>query len=256
MRPQSTIAPLAAALAFASVSSLAQPNLPPPPPPPIGQVNELPPPPPPPSNPPPVPWSPPPPSRRATPPATPATPPPLPLPYRPARHRRLEAIPVVEEESRFPIAVTLNPLPLVLGRLSGNAEVLLAAHHAVVASPNLLLFHVDRGGRYSLLSEAFGFATRTSASFGIELGYHYFWRAQRSLRGPFAGPSLLLGATTDASVDPSHVQAYWGLALDVGGQEVLPGGLTIGGGVGLGLVRMADATAVFPRLLLQVGWSF
>jgi hypothetical protein len=136
-------------------------------------------------------------------------------------------------------------------------EVQLAPHHSVVASPNVLILHVDRGGRYSLASEGFGFATRTSNGFGIEAGYHYYLSGQRPLRGPFLGPSLLLGATTDASVgDPSRAQAYWGFALDAGEQEVLPGGLTIGAGVGVGLVFMADATAVFPRLLLQVGWSF
>jgi hypothetical protein len=153
--------------------------------------------------------------------------------------------------------VTLNPLDLALGRLSVNGEILLAPHHAVIASPNLLFLHVDRGGRYNLASEGLGFATRSSTGIGIELGYHYFWYWQRSLRGPFFGPSLLLGGTTDATVgDPSHMQAYWGLALDVGEQEVLPGGFTIGAGIGLGLVNMADATAVFPRLLLQIGWSF
>jgi hypothetical protein len=141
--------------------------------------------------------------------------------------------------------------------MSANVEMLLAAHHALVASPNLLLFHVERGGRYSLAAEGFGFATHTSASFGIELGYHFFWQTQHWLRGGFLGPSLLLGGTTDASVgDPSHAQAYWGLAFDVGAQEIVTGGLTIGAGLGLGLLRMADATAVFPRVLLQVGWSF
>jgi hypothetical protein len=182
----------------------------------------------------------------------------LPPPYHPLRRRRSEAAPpVVDEGGRLALAITINPLPLLLGRMSGNAEVLLAAHHALIASPNLLLFHVDRGGRYSWAAEGFGFATQPSGGFGIELGYHFYWQAQHWLRGPFFGPSLLLGTTTDANVgDPSHAQAYWGLALDIGEQEVLSGGLTLGGGLGLGLVRMAGATAVFPRLLVQVGWSF
>jgi hypothetical protein len=157
----------------------------------------------------------------------------------------------------MPVALTINPVPLASGRLSGNVEVLLAPHHALIASPNLLFLHVDRGGRYSVVSEALGFSARTSASFGVELGYHYYWRWQRVLAGPFVGPSLLAGVTTDASVgDASHAQGYWGIAADAGWQEVLSGGLTIGAGVGLGLVFMADAAAVFPRLLLQAGWSF
>ncbi|MDP9002848.1 MAG: hypothetical protein M3O46_22390, partial [Myxococcota bacterium] len=175
---------------------------------------------------------------------------------RPPRRQQRELVYVVEDEGRPAIAATLNVLPLFLGRLSGNVEVLVAPHHAFIASPNLLFFHADRGGRYNLASEGLGFVTRNSASFGMELGYHYFWQWQRTLKGLFLGPSLLLGVTTDASVgDPSHAQGYWGLALDVGTQEVLSSGLTLGAGVGLGFVRISDA-AVFPRLLLQVGWSF
>jgi hypothetical protein len=153
--------------------------------------------------------------------------------------------------------VTLNPLPLAWGRLSANVELLLAPHHAVFASPNLLLIHADRGGPSNPLSQGFGFATRTSVSFGVELGYHYFLSSQWSLRGPFLGPALLLGATTDASVgDATHLQAYWGVAFDAGWQEVFKGGFTIGGGLGLGLVHMADTTAIFPRFLIQAGWTF
>jgi len=163
----------------------------------------------------------------------------------------------VEETERPPLALTLNPINLALGRFSANAEVQIARHHSLVASPNLLLIHVARGGRYNLESEGVGFATRSSTGFGIELGYHYWWYSERSLRGPFVGPSLLLGGTTDATVgDPSHLQAYWGAAIDAGQQEVLPGGFTLGAGVGLGFIFMAAAAAVFPRLLLQLGWSF
>ena len=132
---------------------------------------------------------------------------------------------------------------------------MLAPHHALVVSPNLLLAQVDRGGRYSLVSEGFGFASSASSSFGVELGYHYWWPSRESLRGLFLGPSLLLGDTSESSVDPSHAQGYWGVACDAGAQEVFAGGFTIGGGAGLGVVRMAGATALFPRFLLQIGWS-
>jgi hypothetical protein len=37
---------------------------------------------------------------------------------------------------------------------------------------------------------------------------------------------------------------------------MLPGGLTLGAGIGLGFVDMASSGAFFPRFLLQVGWSF
>jgi hypothetical protein len=150
--------------------------------------------------------------------------------------------------------VTLNPLPLLWGRLSANVELLVIPHHALVLSPNVLLPNVTRGGT---LAAAFGFAQKTSSGFGGELGYHYWWNARRSLRGPFFGPSLLLGSTTDATAGSGvGVQTYWGGALDLGEQEVLPGGFTAAAGIGVGIVRSADQTAVFPRLLLQIGWSF
>ena len=156
-----------------------------------------------------------------------------------------------------PVALTLNPLDLVVGRLSGNLEVQLAPHHSLGASPNAIIFGLDRGGRYNLESQALGFASHASNGFGIELGYHYWWRWSRSLRGPFIGPSFLLGSTDHAVVgDTTDAQTYWGAALDAGGQAVLSGGFTVGGGVGVGFLHMADANAVFPRFLFQMGWSF
>lgn len=154
------------------------------------------------------------------------------------------------------MAITLNPLALTVGRLSANVELVVASHHSLVLSPNLIAFHEDRGGRDSVVSEGLGFATSTSRGIGSELGYHYWWRGGRSLAGPFLGPSVLVGSTTNASVgDTNGAQGYWGLAFDAGGQAVLPGGFTVGAGLGVGVVEMARADAVFPRLLFQLGWS-
>lgn len=231
----------------------AQPNLPPPPPPPLGEPTDSPPPAEAPS--PAVP-----PSRSSAPAARRGAGPTAPLPSPPrvrVLRRRAPEVITTEEAQTRPVALTLNPLALVLGRLSGNVEILAAPHHSFVVSPNVLVAEEGRGDRYNLASEGLGFATRPSSSVGLEVGYHYWWWWGQSLRGPFLGPSLLVGSTTNASVgDPSHVQAYWGAAFDGGGQEVLPGGFTIGGAIGLAVIKMADAFAVFPRLLFQVGWCF
>ena len=236
----------------------AQPDLPPPPPPPIGEPTELPPPPPPrATSTSPAPAPPPPRAASRPPPPSPAPPPP-PV-YRPRVHRHTDVVFVPEEpppETRR-VAVTLNPLGLFWGRLSLNAEVQLAPHHALVGSPNVLIWPADRGGGRSLISEGLGFASHDSAGFGVELGYHYWWDWRRTLRGPFLGPSLLLGVTSQATTgDPTQTQGYAGVAFDVGEQEVLPGGFTVGAGAGLGVIHMADSSALFPRLLAQIGWSF
>lgn len=163
----------------------------------------------------------------------------------------------VEPPASRPIAITLNPLGLLWGRLSGNLEVELAPHHSLIASPNILVVSANRGSADSFISRGLGFASDTSNSIGVELGYHYWVEWRRTLRGPFLGPSLLLGGTSAANVgDPSHTQGYWGIAFDVGWQEVLPAGFTVGGGGGLELVRMAGTGALTPRLLFQIGWSF
>lgn len=153
-----------------------------------------------------------------------------------------------------PIAVTLDPLPLLWGRIGANVELLVAPHHALVGSAHVLLSNVNRGG---ILAQAFGFAQKTSSGAGAEVGYHYWWYWSRSLQGPFFGPSLLVGSTTNATVGGvPDAQTYWGVSVDAGEQAVLAGGFTAGAGIGLGLIRMADAGAVFPRFLAQLGWSF
>jgi hypothetical protein len=145
-------------------------------------------------------------------------------------------------------------LPLIWGRIGANVELLVAPHHAIVGSAHLLLSNVNRGG---LLAEAFGFTQKASSGVGAEVGYHFWWYSSGTLSGPFAGPSLLVGSTTNATVGGvPDAQTYWGVAIDAGGQAVLAEGLTAGAGIGLGLIRMADAGAVFPRFLAQLGWSF
>jgi hypothetical protein len=246
--------PVVVSVLLAASTAHAQPNLPPPPPPPIGEE----PPPSPPSRPPPPLPSPAPapaPPRAAPPQYSPAPPPPPPYRY---RRRREVVAEYVEYDPPRPVAITWNPVALTAGRLSGNFEVLVAPHHALLVSPNALVFDQDRGGRYNVVSQGLGFASRNSDSLGLELGYHYWWRWARDLRGPFFGPSLLLGSTTNATAGPSpgSAQPYWGAAFDVGGQGVLSGGFTIGAGAGLGFIHLGDASALFPRFLFQIGWSF
>jgi hypothetical protein len=153
--------------------------------------------------------------------------------------------------------LTLNPVPLIWGRVSLNLEFLVAANHGFVLSPYLLLQNADRGG---LLAQALGFATSASSGAGGELGYHYWahyhwWPGQ--LVGIFWGPSFLVGETTNATEgSTTGAQGYWGAALDIGQQTVFTSGFTVGAGLGVGFVHMASSTVFFPRVLVQVGWAF
>ncbi|MCL2447988.1 MAG: hypothetical protein FWD17_03475 [Polyangiaceae bacterium] len=153
--------------------------------------------------------------------------------------------------------MTWSPLGFFWGRLSANVEWRIAPHHSIVGVPNALIFQVDRGEKRYLLSEGFGFASPSSFGGGAELGYHYWFSAEAPLRGWFFGPSLLAGVTTRATAGTtSRAQGYWGAALDLGVQEVLGNGFTAGLGGGLGFLHMADTSAIVPRAILQLGWSF
>jgi hypothetical protein len=182
-------------------------------------------------------------------------PPPPPPVYRVRRRRPVEVYYYFDRER--PFSLTFNPLPAFWGRVSANLEIMLATHHALVLSPNLLFPADDRGQYNSAVNYGFGFATQQSSGIGTEVGYHYWTGWNRTAHGGFLGPSLIVGESSHASTgDASKTQGYWGFAFDAGGQEVLPGGFTIGAGIGLMYLELAGKGIVSPRGLLQVGWSF
>jgi hypothetical protein len=132
-----------------------------------------------------------------------------------------------------------------------------AGHHALFGGLSALVYQADRGGSGTMLSAGFGFASASSSGLGMEIGYHYWVDPRRDLAGAFLGPSLMLGTTTQATAGASTGwQGYWGGALDVGWQEVLPVGLTAAAGAGLAVAHMADTTTVYPRLVARLGWAF
>jgi hypothetical protein len=176
--------------------------------------------------------------------------PPPPPPYR-TRPRPVGGERIVYAEDLFarPVSITFNPIALVAGRVSANVELMLAVHHALVLSPNLL-FSTPRSDS---VNTGVGFAARDSTGFGGEVGYHYFVRWTRTARGPYFGPSILAGTN-------SATRSWWGLAMDLGAQAVMASGFTIGGGLGLMYMQSLDPSvnraALLPRFLLQIGWSF
>lgn len=194
-----------------------------------------------------------------------------PPPREPPRPRR--APPPVSDDDDRPeddpfrsIALTLNPLSLILLRVGLNIEYLPATHHAIIANPFGQFISV---GDESLSKTSY-------SNFGGELGYR-FYTGSRSANGFFIGPffsimsantkttarNFLTGQSTEASVS---FLAY-GAGLDLGGQHVFKGGFVIGAGAGLQYWTSSVSTSVnssttvkfdgvLPRILFTLGYAF
>lgn len=169
------------------------------------------------------------------------------------------------DEPRFrPLAITLNPMSLALGRFGVNVEYMLGTHHGVMLNP------------YGQFTSAESGNTKTSyKNFGAELGYH-FYTGHKGANGFFIGPQLLYmhsssettASGAGVSVGGTSTFDAYGVAVDLGGQHVFDNGITVGGGVGLMYLKSsatADAGAtsstlkfdgVLPRFLAMVGYSF
>lgn len=147
------------------------------------------------------------------------------------------------------VSVRANPLALFIGRLSVDAEWMVAPHHALVGSPHVTLAQ-DRG---TLPANATGFTNPNATGFGVELGYHYFLAPE--LEGLFFGPSLLVDSTRPTP-GGTRFTAYGG-AFDVGYQAVVGPGFTLAAGGGLLFITASGAPVkLAPRVLLGVGWTF
>ena len=167
-----------------------------------------------------------------------------------------------DEEDFKNIAITANPLSLILMRVGVNVELLPTKHHAIVVNPYFQSISVGSGGNET-----------SYTNFGGELGYH-FYTGERGANGFFIGPSLLvqqMSSTAKSTVGGQTTEAnasitVYGAALDLGGQHVTKGGFTIGAGVGAQYLTASNTTTatsstvkvsgVLPRFLLTVGYSF
>ena len=153
------------------------------------------------------------------------------------------------------VALVANPLGLIAGHVSVEAQWMLAEHHALVVNPfldvvesSVVLFTGD---------------DRQQFGYGGELGYRYF-SGRRGPNGLFVGPSVIYGhnhvsAGADAHGTDVGVQdfSYVGAAIDFGAQGILDSGFTIGGGAGAGLtLRFGDKPSWSPRLLFTIGYAF
>lgn len=202
-----------------------------------------------------------PPASASTPPSTPsAAPSGTPAATAPATPAPATTAPPQKQEEPFhPLALTLNPLSLLLGRYGLNVEYVFVPHHGVILNP------------YGWFSSAEAGSVKSSyTNYGAELGYH-FYSGTNGASGFFVGPSALYmtaTATTEAGGAKAEVNfSAYGLAVDLGGQAVTKAGFTIGAGVGVMYLKtsttsnLASGTflkwdGVLPRFLFTIGWSF
>lgn len=172
------------------------------------------------------------------------------------------------------VAVTVNPLALLIGRYGGNAEITLADHHILALSGYLQTFSLPT--LQPLLPQDVRDRLNGNPSrLGGEIGYRLY-SGSGGTEGLFVGPSFVLTPLvyprfTGANVQTAGVelQPFYapGAALDVGAQTVTAMGLTLGGGIGMEYLAYDlpnDPRRIplnltphwVPRLLFAAGWSF
>lgn len=166
-----------------------------------------------------------------------------------------------EKQTRFrPLALTANPLTLVLGRIGANIEYLPVPHHGIMLNPY-----------YSSVSVETPDARTEFEFFGGELGYH-FYTGRKGANGFFVGPSFVYMRTTSSSecleagcsVEPEIDFTTYGVAVDLGGQVVFDNGITLGAGGGLMYLTSSGGSeggslikfqGTLPRILFTIGYS-
>jgi hypothetical protein len=174
-----------------------------------------------------------------------------------------------QDDTRRPIAVTINPLALTIERYGANLEVSPVPHHALVGSlhaQSIPVWLVKSVVGRDEINRSGG------ASIGGELGYRLY-SGTRGADGLFVGGSFVSMplayprlASDLASADLVRFNAL-GAAFDLGAQAVTSSGLTIGGGVGVMYLDyqlpndvrrlpIAFEPHVLPRLLLAAGYAF
>jgi hypothetical protein len=179
-----------------------------------------------------------------------------------------------QDDTRRPVALTINPLGFVIQRYGGNLEWSFARHHVLALSGYVQSTPVEMvrpfAGEFEIRDK------NASPGPGGELGYRLY-SGRRGADGLFIGGSFvampvayprlaaIAPGTTQATVELARIYGVGG-AIDVGAQTVTSWGLTIGGGLGASFLaynypndpsRLPYALPnVLPRLLLQTGYSF
>jgi hypothetical protein len=174
-----------------------------------------------------------------------------------------------QDDTRKPIAVTVNPLGLAIERYGANVEASPLPHHVFTGS---LYAQSIPLGLVKSLSGRKEINDAGGASIGGELGYRLY-SGSIGADGLFVGGSFvsvpLAYPRLDADLRSADLVRFsaLGAAFDIGVQKVTSSGFTIGGGVGIMYLSyslpednrrlpIGIEPHVLPRLLLAAGWSF
>lgn len=185
------------------------------------------------------------------------------------------AVETRQDDTRRPVALTINPLGFVIQRYGGNIEWSFAPHHALTASGYVQSVPVSMVKPFAGDIEVRD--RNASPGLGGELGYRLY-SGRRGADGLFIGgafvampvayPRLASVAGVTGGQTTVELERIYGIggAIDVGAQTVTRWGLTIGGGLGASFLAYDfpndparlpySLPAVLPRLLLQTGYSF
>jgi len=129
------------------------------------------------------------------------------------------------------IAISYDPLTLMLQRYGANVEVLLASHHVLGVSAYYAYAHTNED------------TNNVFRGVGGELGYRWY-AGDNGPRGFYVGPSLLLGRFEAVPARGDSV-SYWnvGGAMDLGWQALVADRVLFGLGAGL---QYSAPTASLP----------
>jgi hypothetical protein len=155
------------------------------------------------------------------------------------------------------VAVELNPLAPIAGRISSTFEVMPDRHHAIVLTPYV---HRHNADGLLLTDPNVSFSHAWAVAYAIEAGYR-FYSGRRGPHGFYVGPSVVFGSQWNApgeEGDPHGRSTVFGLVVDVGGQ-VRAGDFIIGGGAGAGLSSERACASpctggLVGRVLFSIGW--
>lgn len=167
------------------------------------------------------------------------------------------------------VAIELNPVALIIGKISANVILVPIDHHGIVLSPFFASTTTEPIYVYDAASNPTQLPQQSFTGGGGELGYRYYF-GRGGPRGLFFGPSLVI-ADFVSKAQNGDTKSYlaFGGAADIGFQALVFDRLSLS--LGAGLQYLATSTTIpqqqfpadvfansglRPRALASIGFAF